>query len=1007
MAAGTLCVGSALPATATPSPQDTATTTRTATSRAATPASPRAEWGHDYDKRVIFQSFSVYQPYDKNMYATLGANSGQLAQWGVTDVWMPPAYRAFDMSRYMEGYAIKDRYDLGEFDQGFGGEKATKYGTAEELKALIAKLHGQGSRVQMDLVPNQMIGLNGREAVVSSRVDRDGRTRFVDDFTDKHTTTWVDELMLMYTKGGGPGQQKYGQIKEWNKNHFNGTSTQNIGRGDLLRDPSGKPFKVVGDNLNLPDWAWNGTPFSTSRGFNHVDGYLSARDAYEATPGNWRPYLINYPAFLDHAVATCGFADREAVKTGSSATMSVWDCKDKYIAATPAYGGRSEDRWYGNAPEGIEWDDQVKFQGHDTMGSVVNFEFLVGNDIDNSREDVVAEQKNWMKFLLDTYGFDGFRVDAASHVNPKVLAAESQVVSEKFGGDRSKYTSYLESYNTNEIAPVIDANNNTQLIMDAPQRDVANEAMMPNSGRRLADAYDISAAGSRIANPDGASRPNWSYVANHDKQTIQVNWEMLRRLGIQPGAQYGSLANARSFADEYTKAGEKAALDAWFADLSAKDKRVTDWNVPARYAMLLTNAKTVPTVWYGDLYRTDAAYMSTKTPYFDEIDALLKARARYVDGPQQVHQFATNRAAVGQDLVASVRDSYDRAKGIATVVSDDPGVDTWIKVPMGARHANQAYRDVTGKNAGTVITDGQGNLDLHVTGRHDADVRGHLGVWAPVDTNVQTAVHGAIGAKWAADQAILGQPKSGENCFLRDGGCFQTFAGGTIYWSPATGAHWVRGETWNKWASQGWENGFLGYPTTDEFCGLKDGGCGQHFQGGTIYWSPATGAHWVRGAIQDRFRDLGWELSYLGYPTTDEICGIRDGGCYNHFQGGSIYWSMSSGAHAIRGAIRDRWAALGWENSELGYPTTDETCGLRDGGCFNHFQRHSIYWSPASGVWEVKGAIRDFWARQGWERSRYAYPVGPEQCGPVGPDWQCTQRYQGGVITYNSARGVY
>ena len=77
------------------------------------------------DNRVIFQSFSLYQPYESNMYRTLAKKGELLNSWGVTDVWLPPAYRSFDMARYMEGYAIADRYDLGEFPQGFASSMAS------------------------------------------------------------------------------------------------------------------------------------------------------------------------------------------------------------------------------------------------------------------------------------------------------------------------------------------------------------------------------------------------------------------------------------------------------------------------------------------------------------------------------------------------------------------------------------------------------------------------------------------------------------------------------------------------------------------------------------------------------------------------------------------------------------------------------------------------------------------------------------------------------------------
>ena len=189
-------------------------------------------------------------------------------------------------------------------------------------------------------------------------------------------------------------------------------------------------------------------------------------------------------------------------------------------------------------------------------------------------------------------------------------------------------------------------------------------------------------------------------------------------------------------------------------------------------------------------------------------------------------------------------------------------------------------------------------------------------------------------------------------------GKYQHYANGSIYWHPQTGAHEVHGLIRARWSSLGWEKSFLGYPLTDE-SKCPDGiGRYNHFQGGSIYWSPATGAWEVHGAIRNKYASLGWEKSFLKYPLTNESKCPDGIGRYNHFQGGSIYWSPATGAHEVHGAIRAHWASIGWEKSFLKYPVSDELVVFGGAGRISHFQKGSIYWSPTAGVRVLKERVR-------------------------------------------------
>jgi hypothetical protein len=58
------------------------------------------------------------------------------------------------------------------------------------------------------------------------------------------------------------------------------------------------------------------------------------------------------------------------------------------------------------------------------------------------------------------------------------------------------------------------------------------------------------------------------------------------------------------------------------------------------------------------------------------------------------------------------------------------------------------------------------------------------------------------------------------------------------------------------------------------------------------------------GPVRDKWAELGWEQSFLGYPLTDEMPTPDGIGRYNHFSGGSIYWHPDTGAHEVPGAIQ-------------------------------------------------------------------------------------------------------
>lgn|GEM_PF-2278046 len=263
---------------------------------------------------------------------------------------------------------------------------------------------------------------------------------------------------------------------------------------------------------------------------------------------------------------------------------------------------------------------------------------------------------------------------------------------------------------------------------------------------------------------------------------------------------------------------------------------------------------------------------------------------------------------------------------------------------------------------------------------------------------------GAIGEKWlglGGAGGALGAPSSKEYC--ADALCQQKFEGGLIYWTSADGAHAVlstAGHTGPAFFSGGGLAAF-GSPVSDET--TVPGGSIQKFSSGIVLaWNgSAVFRVWSRGAIGGFWAALGSSAG-LGMALSNESCGLRNGGCFQVFTRGTIYWSPATGPRFVRGAIQTRWRSVGGQDSVMGYPVTSEICGQPASGCLQRFQGGNIYWSPGGGVWVVRGAIGGQYAAAGANRGPMLYPLSNEKCA----DGKCIQNFQGGFIGWEGHAGT-
>lgn len=145
------------------------------------------------------------------------------------------------------------------------------------------------------------------------------------------------------------------------------------------------------------------------------------------------------------------------------------------------------------------------------------------------------------------------------------------------------------------------------------------------------------------------------------------------------------------------------------------------------------------------------------------------------------------------------------------------------------------------------------------------------------------------------------------------------------------------------------------------------------------------------------------------------VVGAQDGEVYQvgagygqKFTDGKIFFTPSSGAHLIYGAILDKYESLGGPaDSDLGFPTIDVVTGLVGPdsrvSTFDASDKPAIFWTPETGAWAVRGAINAAWDKLGGSAGTLGVPVEDERYdGDL-----VSQRFTGGEVTWNRATNAF
>ncbi|MCV7300156.1 hypothetical protein H7J93_11010 [Mycobacterium barrassiae] len=274
-----------------------------------------------------------------------------------------------------------------------------------------------------------------------------------------------------------------------------------------------------------------------------------------------------------------------------------------------------------------------------------------------------------------------------------------------------------------------------------------------------------------------------------------------------------------------------------------------------------------------------------------------------------------------------------------------------------------------------------------------------------VSAQPEADANAAITAAWEAsggDGGPLG-PRNGDVYPIGEG-FGQNFAGGKIFFTPATGAHFMRGAILEKYESLGGPaDSDLGFPTIDEGPGRAPDSLNSTFSASdnpVIFFTPATGARVVRGPINAAWDKLGGSAGALGVPAEDEV--YRDNVVSQKFTNGELSYDLrkktfttvppdlaaqladlqiaDDPAAAINAARRAAGGALGPLGAAEGEPVPVGKDGQRQ-----NFAGGAIFYTPATGANVMTKQVL----------AKYESVGGPE--GDLG--WPVTNEVDGGFTT--------
>lgn len=317
-------------------------------------------------------------------------------------------------------------------------------------------------------------------------------------------------------------------------------------------------------------------------------------------------------------------------------------------------------RWTNEHFTGVDWDNKTKTKGIYRISSpkhkgwsrnvdteLGNYDFLLGIDIDHRHPAVQEDLINWGKWILETSGAPGFRLDAIKHIDRKFLLRWIQETRRQSGLKDMFVVSEYWSGNVKLVLPYIQAFKGETAFFDVPLH----------------------------MNFHQASRERTRY----DLRTI------LRQTIVQVRPD-----DAVTFVDNHDTV-EGQSLESWVGD---------NFKIQA-YAIILLRNAGYPCVFYGDLYPNKEGYNDNTAR---NLTLLIEARQKFAYGSMEDYPAEKN-------CIGFVRKGTATHNGCAVVLSNlQDSSDAYLhelRMNVGIEHAGSTYRSHMTQH-GRISIDAQG-----------------------------------------------------------------------------------------------------------------------------------------------------------------------------------------------------------------------------------------------------------------------------------------------------------